>query len=311
MNDCALAIVIPVFNEEKCIDRNMRKLISILEGYSIDFRLVLVDDGSHDMSWAAIERLASEDRRVTCLRFSRNFGKEAAICAGLREVNSRRYLVMDSDLQHPPRYIPQMLELMDSTGCDIVDGVKASRGEEGLLYKFFAKGFYRLLKWVSGMELGYSSDFKLLDRKVVDALRGFDEGRIFFRGICQWVGFRSEKLMFDVERREGDKSHFSMRRRVRFAIDSVLSFTSKPLYITVLAAALFFLGALVLGVQTLFNYFSGSAVSGFTTVILLLLLIGSVLSASLAVIGAYISRIFDEVKARPLYIISQRVGDGK
>lgn len=306
MSDKGLAIIIPVYNEGQRIAHNIGQLIQVLEGDGIDFRLTLVDDGSKDTSWLELERLAQADSRISCLRFSRNFGKEAAICAGLRETDAARYLVMDSDLQHPPRYIKDMLAKMDETGADIVDGVKAHRGKESLFYKVCARAYYGLLKWVSGMELDRSSDFKLLDRKVVDALAAFGEGRIFFRGICQWVGFSRAELPFLVDQREGNKSSFSLGRRVRFAIDSVLAFTSKPLYITVVAAIGFFIGAVVMAVQTLYNYFSGHAVSGFTTVILLLLIIGCVLSLSLGVIGAYISRIFEEVKARPTYIISQR-----
>lgn len=311
MTNELVAVIIPVYNEEKRIAHNVAEIIRTLEGDGISFRLVLVDDGSKDMTWPQLKRLANADGRVSCLRFSRNFGKEAAICAGLREADAARYAVMDSDLQHPPRYIKQMLDKMDETGADIVDGVKARRGNESRLYRFCARSFYRLLHWVAGMDLDRSSDFKLLSRKVVDTLASFGEGRIFFRGICQWVGFDRAEIPFEVEDREGDTSRFSVRRLFRFAVDSALAFTSKPLYITVVAAAGFSIGAVIMAVQTLYNYFSGRAVSGFTTVILLLLIIGSVLSLSLAAIGAYISRIFEEVKGRPTFIISDRINRGQ
>jgi len=309
MHEPAVALIIPVYNEAANIRAHIGELVGVLERDGIGFAITLVDDGSRDMTWPELCALAGEDARIRALRFSRNFGKESAICAGLFETDAPRYLIMDSDLQHPPRYIKAMMAKMDETGCDIVDGVKESRGQEGLVYKICARSYYKLLKWVSGMELDHSSDFKLLNRRAVDTLRRFGEGRLFFRGLVQWVGFTHAEVPFRVDNRTGGKSTFSMKRRLRFAVDSVLAFTSKPLYITVAAAVGFFIGALILGVQTLFNYFSGRAVSGFTTVILLLLIIGSVLSLSLAVIGAYISRIFDEVKARPTFIISDRSDD--
>lgn len=309
MSSSPLAIVIPVYNEAGRIAGNVAQIARQLERDGLrDFSFTLVDDGSRDATWLELEQLARDNPRVRCLRFSRNFGKEAAICAGLRETDAQRYLVMDSDLQHPPRYIKPMMDKMDETGADVIDGVKAHRGQEGIIYKICARGFYKVLRWVSGMDLDHSSDFKLLNRKVVDALAQLGEGRIFFRGLCQWVGFQRAELPFEVDDRAGGKSSFSLKRRIRFAIDSVLAFTSKPLYFTVVSAIAFFIGAVILGVQTLFNYFSGRAVSGFTTVILLVLITGSVLSTSLAVIGAYISRIFDEVKARPTYLIAQRLG---
>jgi len=309
MREPAVTLILPVYNEAAQIRAHVYELMEILQRDGIDFAITLVDDGSQDMTWPELCALAEGDTRIRALRFSRNFGKEAAICAGLFETDAPRYLIMDSDLQHPPRYIKAMMAKMDETGCDIVDGVKESRGRESALYKLCARGYYKLLKWVSGMELDHSSDFKLISRKVVETLRRFGEGRLFFRGLVQWVGFTHAEVPFQVDSRTGGKSTFSMKRRLRFAVDSVLAFTSKPLYITVVAAVGFFIGAVILAVQTLFNYFSGRAVSGFTTVILLLLIMGSVLSLSLAVIGAYISRIFDEVKARPTFIISEQAGE--
>ncbi len=305
VSSCGLSIIIPAFNEAKTIRQNMAKLVAQLDADEIDFQIMLVDDGSSDSTWLELKALSEADKRISCLRFSRNFGKEAAICAGLKAMEGERFLVMDSDLQHPPRYIKGMMELMDETGADIVDGVKADRGEESLAYKLLARGFYKILEAASGLELNSSSDFKLMGKNVVDAICDFPEGRVFFRGLVDWIGFTKVEFLFNVDRREGDVSRFSTKKLIRFAIDSVLSYTSKPLYITVLASLIFFVCAVVLGVQTLINFFTGTAVSGFTTVILLLLIIGSVLALSLGVIGAYISRIYDEVKGRPRYIVQE------
>ncbi len=301
-----LGIVIPAFNEEKTLYQNMQKLTQILSDDHIDHQILLVDDGSKDATWDVISRLVSEDSHFSSIRFSRNFGKEIALCAGLREISGDYVLIMDSDLQHPPRYIKDMIALLETSGADIVDGVKASRGRENPIYKFCAKGFYGMFHKSTGIDLHNSSDFKLLRRPVVNAINALDESHVFFRGLVSWVGFRHETFFFSVDERVGDTSRFSLSRLMRLSLDATLSYTSKPLYFTVVAGGLFLLFALIIGIQTLYNYFAGNAVSGFTTVILLLLVIGAILCISLSILGAYIARIYDEVKHRPQYIVSER-----
>ncbi|MFR3787805.1 MAG: glycosyltransferase family 2 protein [Agathobaculum desmolans] len=301
-----LGIVIPAFNEEKTLYQNMQKLTHVLSGDRIDHRILLVDDGSSDGTWEVIARLTAESSRFSAIRFARNFGKEVALCAGLRAVSGDYVLIMDSDLQHPPRYIKDMIALLERSGADIVDGVKASRGRENPLYKCCASAFYGLFRRVTGIDLRNSSDFKLLRRPVVNAINALDESHVFFRGLVSWVGFKHETFSFSVDERIGDTSRFSLSRLIRLSLDATLSYTSKPLYFTALAGGIFLLFALILGIQTLYTFFSGSAVSGFTTVILLLLVIGAILCASLGILGAYVARIYDEVKHRPQYIISEQ-----
>lgn len=306
MSTKALGIVIPAFNEEKTLYQNMQKLAQVLAADQIDYNILLVDDGSRDATWQIISRLTEEDSHFSAIRFSRNFGKEVALCAGLREVRGDYVLIMDSDLQHPPRYIKDMIALLEDSGADIVDGVKASRGNENPIYKFCAKAFYGIFRKNTGIDLHNSSDFKLLRRPVVNAINALDESHVFFRGLVSWVGFRHETFFFSVDDRIGDTSRFSLSRLIRLSLDATLSYTSKPLYFTIAATGLFLLFALIVGVQTLWNFFAGNAVSGFTTVILLLLVIGGILCASLSILGAYIARIYDEVKHRPQYIVSER-----
>ena len=301
-----LAIVIPVYNEENAIVPNMETLLHVLAEDDIEARIILVDDGSTDLSWLSVKAVADAHPNVQGLRLSRNFGKEAAICAGLENADAELYLVMDSDLQHPPRYIREMLRLMEETGADIVEGVKRSRGREGVKSKILAKAFYRVMKAASGLDLDNSSDFKLMRRPVVDALRALGESSVFFRGITSWVGFARAEMPFAVDPREHGASRFSTMRLMKLALNSILSYTSKPLYITVLFGAAFFVGALILGVQTLVNFFTGNTISGFTTVILLLLITGSLILLCLGIIGIYVSRIYNEVKRRPRYILSDK-----
>ena len=307
--ETTLCLVIPVYNEEKHIAANMAKLAAYLDDQGVAFSLVLVDDGSRDGTWLSLKSIAAKDSRVSCLRLSRNFGKEAAICAGLRHAKGDYFLVMDSDLQHPPEYIPEMLALAAAGDVDIVDGVKRSRGKESFIYKHCASLFYTMLRWLSGVELSNSSDFKLLSKNVVEELNRFTESRLFFRGIVEWVGFRRKTIYFDVQESTRSQSTFNLYKRIKFSLDAVLSYTSKPLYFPVVLFAVFMLFAMGIGTNALVTYARGVAVSGFTTVILLILIVGALLCFILTIMGMYISRIYDEVKFRPQFIVSEVAGD--
>lgn len=301
-----LALIIPVFNEGSALRNNYMTIQRVLEHDNIQASFLFIDDGSNDDTWQVLCSLASDFPRITALRFARNFGKEIALSAGIDSIEADLYLTMDSDLQHPPRHIKEMLKLMDIHQANIIEGVKVSRGKESLKYKLVAKSFYRLMKLITGLEMDNSSDFKLMDRQVVDSLRSFHERNLFFRGLVGWVGFKTIPFPFQVDERKDGSSHFSTRKLMLLALNAILSYTSKPLYITLFSGILFLFFALILGVQTLYNYFSGIAVDGFSTVILLLLITGSMIMISLGIIGVYISRIYEEIKGRPRYIISHR-----
>ncbi len=301
-----LSVVIPIYNEERTIESNIGQINEQLLADGIDAEYILVDDGSTDETWAVLNTLSQEMKQVTCLRFSRNFGKEAAILAGIKEAQGDRCLIMDSDLQHPPRYIKIFMEKMDETGADVVEGVKADRGKQFFFGKLFAGGFYKIFSSLSGIDIKKSSDFKLLNKKVMEVLRDYSERYLFFRGLTEWSGFVHVQIPFPVDERKGDTSKFSVKKLFLLASNSILAYTSKPLYLTVLIGLLFLVCAAILGIQTLINYFSGDAVSGFTTLILLNLIIGSLVLISIGIIGAYIARIYNEIKERPQYIVSER-----
>lgn len=303
-----IAVLIPVFNEEKSIESNVATVRGILAADGIPARFILVDDGSRDGSWQVLRRMAETAGDVTALRLSRNFGKEAALCAGVSACGDSLLLIMDADLQHPPRFIRGMLDTMLATGCDIVHGVKASRGRESLAYRTVARSFYKLFRSLTRIDMGDSSDFKLLSPRVTETLRRYGENNVFFRGIVSQAGFPSVDFPFEVDERTDGISRFSMKNLVRLASNAVLAYTATPLYFMLGAGLVFLLLAVLLGVQTLWNYFSGNAVSGFSTVILLLLFTGSMIMLSLGIIGAYIAKIYDEVKKRPQFIISERAG---
>lgn len=311
MSDFLISIVIPVYCEGKQIGKNIKKIHSILDANKISHEFVLVDDGSTDNTWEEMCKLHSDISCVRAFRLSRNFGKEAALCAGLEVLKGDACVVLDADLQHPPEIIPEMVRLWREEGFDVVEGVKASRGKESIIYKAEALFFYKLLKKLSGIDLDSASDFKLLDAKVIDAWRQMDERNTFFRGMSAWVGFNRTKIPFTVAQREEGGSKWSVFRLIRLAINAITSFSSLPLHIVTILGAIFLMISFVLGIQTLYMKFDGQAVSGFSTVILLLLIIGSALMISLGIIGTYIAKIFDEVKYRPRYLISQRQDDSE
>ncbi|MDP4179600.1 MAG: glycosyltransferase family 2 protein [Bacillota bacterium] len=307
MSDKLISIVIPVYNEEKQIYKNIEIISKILTKNGINHEFILVDDGSRDNTWKELKRLSLNLTGVYAVKLSRNFGKEAALCAGLENVSGDACVVMDSDLQHPPEKIPEMFSLWLDEGFDIVECVKTSRGKESLTYKLSSLLFYSMLKKLSGFDFGGASDFKLLDKKVVDAWKEMRERNTFFRGMSTWVGYKKTQIPFVVADRLDGNSKWSPLRLIKLAINAMTSFSSLPLYIVTFLGVLFLLGAIPLGIESLYMYFKGHAVNGFTTVNLLLLIIGSILMISLGIIGSYIAKIYDEVKQRPRYLVSERL----
>ncbi|WP_255992004.1 glycosyltransferase family 2 protein [Chitinolyticbacter albus] len=299
-----ISIVMPVYNEGPHIEGSVATVHALLLQHGLDAQFVLVDDGSRDDSWAALTRLSQSLPGIKAIRLSRNFGKEAALCAGLEHADGQACLVMDSDLQHPPELIPRMVALWRE-GWDVVEGVKAHRGQEGGVYKLGARVFYRLFHKLSGFDLSGASDFKLMDRKAVEAWRSMKERDTFFRGMSAWVGFKRHRLPFVVASRVQGTTKWSPVKLGRLFISAISAFSSLPLQIVTVMGGLFFIGALGMAVQTLYTKLSGHADDGFTTVILLQLIIGSALMFSLGIIGTYLARIYDEVKGRPRYLVSE------
>jgi polyisoprenyl-phosphate glycosyltransferase len=303
-----MAIIIPVYNEGPSISPNLAEIRRVLNETGINCCYLLVDDGSTDSTWTELQDLTLRYKDFSAVRLSRNFGKEAAISAGLDNIDADLYLIMDSDLQHPPHYVKDMLKLMEKEQADIVNGIKSARSKENIIYRHCAKKFYRLLRLLTGLDLTDSSDFKLLNRRVVDALRRFDEKSLFFRGLVNWVGFKSVSFPFTVDQRTNGTSRFTTGKLLKLAQHSTLAYSGKPLYLTILAGFTFLALAVILAIQTLYNYLSGMALSGFTTVILLILFTGALILISLGIIGVYLALIYDEIKSRPRYIISESTG---
>lgn len=299
-----MSIVLPAFNEEQMIEKTAGTIAQLMRKENISYELVFVNDGSKDRTWDRIMEASKNDSNVKGVCFSRNFGKEGAVFAGLANASGDCVAVMDCDLQHPPETLVTMYRLWEQ-GYQVVEGVKASRGKEGIFHKFFAKTFYKIISNATGVDMSRASDFKLLDRAAVDEFLKLPERNVFFRALSSWVGFKTTYVEFHVQEREAGESKWSMKALFKYAINNITSFSAVPMQVVTFCGVIFFLFAIVLAVQSLYLYFSGRAVAGFTTVILLLLIIGSILMFSLGVIGYYLSKIYEEVKMRPRYIISE------
>lgn len=304
-----ISIVMPVYNEGHSICANVRVVRDLLTERGIECSFVLVDDGSTDNTWDELCRLNESIPDVLVLSFSRNFGKEAAVCAGLASAKGDACVVMDSDLQHPPELIPEMVRLWEREGYDIVEGVKSSRGTEGRAHGLVARLFYGTFAKMSGIDIGHASDFKLLDRKAVEAWRLLDERETFFRGMAGWIGFRRCQVPFEVRDRVHGQSKWSLGGLVKLAGGALSSYSAMPLYIVMYVGVIFDVLAAGMLVQTLFMKVTGHASSGFTTVILLQLITSGLLLTAVGVNGVYLSRVYDETKRRPRYLISKRRGE--
>ena len=299
-----LSIVLPAYNEEQNIANTAQVLSGLLEENGIDYELIFISDGSRDGTFPEILKAAAANPRIKGAQFSRNFGKEAGIFAGLELAAGDAVIVMDCDLQHPPQVILQMWQLWQD-GVQVVEGIKSRRGKESLGYRLSAGFFYRIMSKLIRMDMNSSSDFKLLDRKVVDVLLGLPERNTFFRALSFWAGFRTEKVNYEVQERQFGKSKWSFWSLMKYAVFNATSFSTLPLQLVTVMGVVSILFSVVLAIQTLVKYLTGTAVEGFTTVILLILIIGGFLMLSLGIIGHYIARIYEEVKGRPKYIISQ------
>lgn len=301
--------MIPAYNEEQMIAQAIDGISAPLLDAGINHELIFVNDGSRDHTWDYILNAASANRRVRGVSFSRNFGKESAIFAGLAEATGDCVAVLDCDLQHPPEKLVEMYQKWEE-GYEVIEGVKSSRGKESAAHGFGARMFYRIISRAARVDMTNASDFKLLDRKAVEALLRLPEKDTFFRALSSWIGFKTCQVEYDVRERTAGETHWSSRALMEYAISNITSFTALPMQIVTGLGILTFMIGIVAGVEALITWIRGEAVEGFTTVIILLCFSASIVMLSLGVIGYYIAKIYEEVKERPRYIISERIKAG-
>lgn len=305
-----LTIVVPMLNEERGLEALVGRLVPVLEQTGLIWDVVFVDDGSTDRTRAILKSLHARDPRLTAISFSRNFGKERAVAAGLDHAHGDAVVLMDGDLQHPPEVIPAFLAKWQQ-GFDIVYGQRDDRDADGALRRAFSIGFYKAFKAMSGTSLpDGAGDFRLLDRKAVVALQRFGERVRFNKGLYAWIGFKSCGVAFHVPPRfDGSKSRFRPRQLWHFALDGLVSFTTMPLrvwsYVGIVVSGLAFL--YIVGFLLKYLLYGGG-VAGFPTLIVSILFLGGIQLISLGIIGEYLGRMYEEVKGRPLYIVDERIG---
>ena len=307
----ALSIVVPCFNEEACLGALHERLTNAArEAVGEDYELVLVNDGSRDGSWAIMQGLAGDDSHLLAVNLSRNHGHQLALTAGLDLCTGDTILIIDADLQDPPELLTPMLETMRETGADVVYGVRKSRRGETAFKRATAHGFYRLLSRATEVDIPLDAgDFRLMDRRVVNALQAMPERDRFVRGMVAWVGFRQIAVPYERAPRFAGESKYPLFKMLRFALDGVTSFSAAPLHLATwtgfAASALAMIGVVYALVLRLFT---SNWVTGWTALFIAVLFVGGTQLLALGVIGEYIGRIYAESKRRPLYVVQERLG---
>ena len=304
-----LSVLVPLLNEERGIAALLGNLRPVLESLDLDWEIVFVDDGSTDGTLKALKALHAQDQRIKAISLSRNFGKEIAIAAGLRYVRGDAAVLMDGDLQHPPQILSQFVQQWRA-GNDIVYAQRVDRQTDTLLHRWGARGFYAAFYRLSGTILPEGAgDFRLLDRKAIDAMNRMGERARFNKGLYAWIGFRSIGVPFEVLPRADGASRWQPRQLLQFGIDGIASFTTIPLrvwsYLGLLISLFAFGYAIVILIETLIY---GSDAPGFPSLIISMMFFAGVQLISLGVIGEYLGRMYEEVKARPLFLVAEKLG---
>jgi len=303
------SVVIPVYNEEEVLPETYRRMKQVMSSTRGSYELIFVNDGSRDKSREILESFARGDEAVKLINFSRNFGHQVAITAGLDYAEGQAVIVIDADLQDPPEVILTMIEKWEE-GYEVVYGKRVKREGESFFKKITASFFYRLLKKFTTIDIPVDTgDFRLMDKKVVDALRLFREKNRFMRGLVSWVGFRQTSVEYVREKRWAGETKYSLRKMLKLAWDGITSFSDKPLKIATYAGIPLSLFSLVLFLIVLFQYLGGKSAFPATSLISILnLLVGGIILIALGIMGEYIGRIYEEVKGRPLYIVESTMG---
>ncbi len=306
----SLDVVLPAYNEAASLPLLLPMLAAVLDPLSAQWRLIIVDDGSADATPLAVQQAIAEGLPIRYLRLSRNFGKEAALTAGLAVADADRVLLMDADGQHAPELVAQM-DAAWQRGADMICAVRDGREDEGLLKRLGTRAFYGIVNASSQLQIPPDAgDFRLMDRRVVAALNALPERNRFMKGLYAWVGFRTEFLPYTPQARSAGTSSFSMRRLIRLALTGVTAFSNLPLRIWSGLGAIAALGGLAYGAWIVAEHLLfGDQIPGWATVVVGLMFFGGIQMLSIGIIGEYVGRIFDEVKQRPVYVIAQDTGN--
>jgi glycosyltransferase involved in cell wall biosynthesis len=308
----ALSIVVPCFNEEPCLGILHERLTAAARASAgEDYEIVLVNDGSRDGSWAMMQRLAADDPKLVAVNLSRNHGHQLALTAGLDQCRGETVLIIDADLQDPPELLPEMLATMRAERADVVYGVRRSRAGETPFKRATAHGFYRLLSRATEVDIPVDAgDFRLMSRRAVDVLQAMPEQARFIRGMVAWIGFRQVPFPYNRERRFAGETKYPLRKMMRFAFDALTGFSSAPLKLASHAGLALSLGSLLIVAYIGYGWLAGRSIPGWTSLMLVVVVLGAVQMFVLALMGEYIGRLYNQAKQRPLYIVQEIAGGG-
>jgi dolichol-phosphate mannosyltransferase len=309
----ALSIVVPCFNEEACIPALHERLgAAARSATGEDYEIVHVNDGSSDGSWPLMRKLAADDSHVVAVNLSRNHGHQLALTAGLDLCRGETILIIDADLQDPPELLPAMIEAMRNDGADVVYGVRRSRSGETAFKRATAHGFYRLLSRATEVDIPVDTgDFRLMSRRALDALLAMPEQARFIRGMVAWIGFKQVPFVYDRQERFAGETKYPLRKMMRFALDALTGFSSAPLKLASHVGLALSIGSVILILYIAYAWAAGRNIQGWTSLMLVVVVIGAVQMFVLALMGEYIGRLYNEAKGRPLYIVQEVAGDGR
>jgi dolichol-phosphate mannosyltransferase len=309
-----ISIVVPCFNEEACLVELHQRLSAAARSVAgADYELVLVNDGSSDGSWPAMRRLAANDAHVVAINLSRNHGHQLALTAGLDLCRGDTVLIIDADLQDPPELLAPMLQAMRESGADVVYGVRRSRSGETAFKRATAHGFYRLLSRATEVDIPLDAgDFRLMSRRALDALLAMPEQARFIRGMVAWIGFKQVPFAYDRQTRFAGETKYPLRKMIRFALDALTGFSSAPLKLASHVGFGLSVGSVLLVLYIAYAWLSGRSIQGWTSLMLIVVILGAIQMFVLALMGEYIGRLYNEAKKRPLYIVEEIAGgDGQ
>ncbi len=307
----ALSIVVPCFNEEACLDALHGRLTTAArKAVGQDYEIVLVNDGSRDRTWPIMQQLVEGDPRVMAINLSRNHGHQLALTAGLDLCHGDKILIIDADLQDPPELLPAMLGTMQESGADVVYGVRSSRRGDTAFKRATAHGFYRLLSRATEVDIPLDTgDFRLMSRRALDALLAMPEQARFIRGMVAWIGFKQVPFAYDREERFAGETKYPLKKMMRFALDALTGFSSAPLKLASHAGLVLSIGSLLIILYIGYAWVAGRSIQGWTSLMLVVVVLGAVQMFVLALMGEYIGRLYNEAKRRPLYIVQEVAGN--
>ncbi|MFT3946896.1 MAG: glycosyltransferase family 2 protein [Agriterribacter sp.] len=298
------SIIIPVYNEEENIIPLYEELRTVTYSQT---EIIWVDDGSTDNSLQKIAEISAEDNLVKCISFSRNFGHQAALIAGLHYAAGNYIVIMDSDFQHPPQLIPQFLHKLNE-GYDIVSGKRIKTQNISVLKKYTGKLYYKLINFLSDTHIEENvADFRAFNRRVLDAILQFEEKEIFLRGVFGWIGFKKVFIEYNAPGRKYGQTKYSSPKMISLGLRGVISFSFKPLRVSLLIGSIISLVSFLLAINAVFAYLNGNTVPGWTSIIIAIMFFGGIQLLFLGLIGEYISSLFIEVKKRPKYIVKETI----